>query len=138
MDNFFEEHTEIFFNLITFFQLRGYNYDFLFPYKERKIVINNQIYNGFNPDTLEVKKTGENKYIYRDPNANKIKWYENIISTENEMKQKRPSKLIPKKGSLKTFKFEPLSSETFFKKNIKNKEKSGFYSLKHSKTIVEK
>ena len=139
MDNFFEEYTEIFFNLITFFHLRGFNYDFLFPYKERKMVINNQIYNGFNPDTLDVKKAGENKYIYRDPNANKTKWYENIISSENEMKQRRFSKLIPsKKGSLKTFKFEPLSSETFFKNNIKKKDKSSFYSLKYSKTIVEK
>ena len=139
MENFFEEHTEIFFNLITFFQLRELMYDFLFPYKERKIVINNQIYNGFNPDTLEVKKTEENKYIYKDPNANKVKWYENIISSENEMNQRRFSKLLPsKKGSLKTFKFEPLSSEAFFKKDIKKKEKSSFYSLKHSKTIIEK
>ena len=139
MENFFEEHTEIFFNLIIFFQLRGFSYDFLFPYKETKLVINNRQYNGFNPDTLEVKKTGDNKYIYKNPNANKIKWYDNISPPINELKQRRFSKIIPsRKGSAGEFKtFESLSSAAFFKKNIKKKEKSSFYTLKYSKTINE-
>ena len=138
-ENFFEEHSEIFFNLIILFQLRGFSYDFLFPYKERKLIINNQQYNGFNPDTLEVKKSGENKYIYKNPNANKIKWYNNIAPPENQLKQRRFSKIIPsRKASVGTFKtFEPLSSAAFFKKNIKKKDKSSFYTLKYSKTINE-
>ena len=139
INNFFEEHTEIFFNLIILFQLRENSYDFLFPYKDKKLTKDNKPYIGFNPDFLEVKKTGENKYIYKNPNANKQKWYEAIIPSENQLKQRRFSKIIPsRRGSVKTFKtFEPLSSSAFFKKNLKKKEKSNFSYLKYSKTINE-
>ena len=143
MDDFYAKHTVIFFNLIVLFQLRHYSYDFIFPYKERKLIFNNKPYYGFNPEKLEEQKGGENKYIYRNPNANKIKWYENI-SPALQLKQRRFSKLIPsRRGSVGTFKtFEPLSSAAFFKKN-KKKQKSGFgnngnnVNLKYSKTIID-
>ena len=139
MEDFFEKHSEIFFNLVTIFQLRGNSYDFLFPYKDKKLIINDKPYNGFNPNTLEIKKAEENKFINKDPNKNKTKWYDNIVPKDSPLKQRRFSKLIPsKKGSVKTFKtFEQLSSSVFFTKNIKKKDKSIFYSLKHSKTISE-
>ena len=139
INNFFEEHTEIFFNLIILFQLRGNSYEFLFPYKERKVTLDNKPYVGFNPDLLEIKKTGENKYIYKNPNAGKPKWYENIIPSENQLKQRRFSKILPsRRGSVGTFKtFEPLSSSAFFKKNVKKKEKNNFSNINYSKTMNE-
>ena len=137
MDDFYAKQAVIFFNIIVLFQLRHYSYDFIFPYKERKLTVNNKPYNGFNPEKLQEQKTGENKYIYRNPNAHKIKWYENISST---LPQRSISKFIPsKRASVGTFmNFEPLSSAAFFKKN-KKKIKNGFVNsnLKHSKTINE-
>ena len=132
MNTFYRLHTEIFFNLIILFQLRGNSYDFLFPYK------NQSPYRGFDPKKLEEKKTGENNYIQKNKNANKRKWYE--IIDENQFRQRRfSSKLIySRKGSVCTFKtFEPLSSTEFFQKNNKKKEKSRrFSALKHSKTLI--
>lgn len=139
MEKFYEDHSEIFFNLITLFQLRGNNYDFLFPYKEKQLIINNKPYYGFNPNNLQIKKAGENKYIKKNANKNKINWYEDIVPPENQYKRKF-SKIIPsRRGSVEIFKtFEPLSSASFFKKNIsKKKEKKNFYTLKYSKTINE-
>ena len=138
MDDFYIKHTAIFFNIIILFQLRHHSYDFIFPYKERKLTVNNKQYNGFDQENLEEQKVSENKYIYRNPNAHKIKWYENI-SPDINLNKRRFSKLIPsRRGSVGTFKsFEPLSSAAYFKKNNKKKQKSGFSNLKYSKTINE-
>jgi hypothetical protein len=138
MNTFYKLHTEIFFNLIILFQLRIHSYEFLFPYKDIKQ------YPGFDPKKLEVKKEGEDKFIYKNKDENSKKWYENIVGTQ--LKQRRFSKLIPsRKGSVCTFRtFEPLSSMEFFQKNSSNissnlsKKKSRHFStLKHSKTLVE-
>lgn len=134
MNTFYKTHTEIFFNLIILFQLRIHSYDFLFPYKDIKQ------YPGFDPKKLEVKKAGEDKFIYKNIDENKKKWYENIVGTQ--LKQRRFSKLIPsRKGSVCTFRtFEPLSSMEFFQKNSSNinkKKSRRFSALKHSKTLVE-
>ena len=138
-ETFFEEYSEIFFNLVILFQLRGHNYDFLFPYMDKKLVINNQPYNGFNPNTLSIKRTEENKYINKNYKKTKTNWYEDIVIPESRLKQKRFSKIISsRKGSVGSFKtFEPLNSAVFFKKNIKKKDKSNFYSLKYSRTLNE-
>ena len=134
MNSFYKEHTEIFFNLIIIFQLRFHSYDFLFPYKDIKN------YPGFDPKKLEVKREGEDKFIYKNKDENKKKWYENISGTQ--LKQRRFSKLIPsRKGSVCTFRtFEPLSSMEFFQKNSSNinkKKSRRFSGLKHAKTLVE-
>ena len=139
-EHFFEEYSEIFFNLVILFQLRGLNYDFLFPYMDKKLIINNKPYNGFNPNTLEIKKTEENKYINKNSKKTKTNWYEEIVTSDNRLSQKRFSKIISsRRGSVRSFKtFEPLNSAVFFKKSIKKKDKrSNFYSLKFPKTLNE-
>jgi len=131
-ETFYKEHLTIFFNIIILFYIWGYSYDFIFPYKEKK-------YLGFDTNCLNIEKTGEDKYIQKKQSKNKIKWYENIVPTENKFRLKRFSNFIhSRKASAGTFKsFDGLNTSSFLKSSFKKKKDKTFYTLKYSKTISE-
>ena len=113
MNIFYELHKELFFNLVTLFELNGYTYDFLFPYLDEKP------YKGFDPDSLQIKKTEGKSFVQKNINENKTKWYD-IVEEPNPTRLKRFTKLLrSRKASCESFRaFEPLSSTTFFNKSI--------------------
>ena len=115
MNIFYELHKELFFNLVILFELNGYNYDFLFPYLDEKP------YKGFDPDSLQIKKTEGKSFVQKNINENKTKWYD-IVEEPNPTRLKRFTKLLrSRKASCESFKtFEPLSSTSFFNKSINN------------------
>ena len=131
-NNFYEIHKGIFYNLLILFQLKGYNYNFLFPNKEQKS------YYGFDPNDLKIEKEEGKSYIQKNKDENKPKWYENIEEDENLLRHRRFTKIMhSRKASAETFKtFEPLSSTAFFQKSIKKTDKN-LCTLKYSKTINE-
>ena len=113
MNIFYELHKELFFNLVTLFELNGYTYDFLFPYLDEKP------YKGFDPDSLQIKKTEGKSFVQKNKNENNPKWYD-IVEETNPSRLKRFTKLLrSRKASCESFRaFEPLSSTTFFNKSI--------------------
>ena len=113
MNIFYEIHKELFFNLLILFELNGYSYEFLFPYLDEKP------YKGFDPDSLQIKKSEGKSFIQKNKNENSPKWYE-VVEESNLSRLKRFTKLLrSRKASCETFKaFEPLSSTTFFNKSI--------------------
>jgi len=127
-ETFYKEHLTIFLNIIIFFQMCGYNYDFVFPYIKKK-------YLGFDTNCLNIEKTGEDKYVQKKQNKNKIKWYENIVPTENKFRLKRFSNFIhSRQVSAATFKsFDGLNPTSFLKMSFKKKKDKNF----SSKTISE-
>ena len=115
MNIFYELHKELFFNLVVLFELNGYNYDFLFPYLDEKP------YKGFDPDSLQIKRTEGKSFVQKNKNENNPKWYD-VVEEPNPTRLKRFTKLLrSRKASCESFKtFEPLSSTTFFNKSINN------------------
>ena len=130
IQTFYREHIDIFINLILYFHLIGNNFDFLFPYKEKSEYI------GFDPHNLKIENTSSDKYVKKNVNDNKKKWYEDIVQADDKLRQRRISRLLPsKKGSAGSFKIcEQLSSTSFFTKNLKKKD---LYTLNYSKTYID-
>jgi hypothetical protein len=113
MNIFYEIHKELFFNLLILFELNGYSYEFLFPYLDEKP------YKGFDPDSLQIKKTEGKSFVQKNITENNPKWYD-IVEETNPSRLKRFTKLLrSRKASCESFRaFEPLSSTTFFNKSI--------------------
>ena len=132
VDTFYKEHKTVFYNLLILFQLRGQNYSFLFPYKEKKNI-------GFNPSTLDIAKTDDNKYIKKKVNLSMNKWYEKCDFPENRYRMQRFSKLLTSRKAAGAFKtFEDLNPTAFFQKDFSKKDKKKFNtSLMRAKTINE-
>ena len=110
MQNFYKDYPDIFLNLFILFQLRGNFYEFIFPYKERKEL------NKFEENKLYEKNIKNIKYIKKEKNKDKPKWYE--VIEDVEARQNRLTKLMPSKiCSVENFNFsEKNNSEMFFKK----------------------
>ena len=127
MQTFYKENTDIFFNLFILFQLRGHFYEFLFPYKDEKDFI------GFEKNKLYVKKVKQLKFIKKDKNKDKPKWYE--VIEEVQGRQSRLNQIIPPKiNTLENMKnMEPMDSFNFFKKYNKKIIKSNLHLTKKRK-----
>ena len=110
MQTFYKEYPEIFLNLFILFQLRGNFYEFIFPYKERKEL------NKFEENKLYEKNIKNIKYIKKEKNKDKPKWYE--VIENDKVRQNRLTQIMPSKiCSVENFNFsEKNNSEMFFKK----------------------
>ena len=128
MQTFYQEHTGIFFNLFILFQLRGNFYEFLFPYKDGKD------FNGFDKDKLYVKSNKKIKFIKKEKNKDKPKWYEVIEDVQG--RQSRLSQIVPSKiNNVENFKYsENMNSEMFFKKYNKKIVRNTLRLTKKNKT----
>ena len=113
MNIFYELQKELFFNLLVLFDLNQYNYDFLYPYVDEKT------YQGFDPESLEIKRIEGKSFVQKNKNENIPNWYD-VVEESNPSKLKRFTKLLrSRKASCESFKtFEPLSSTAFFNKSI--------------------
>ena len=126
MQTFYKEHTEIFFNLIILFQLRGIFYEFLFPYK-----------NWIPKKEFDINKLEEEKikfnFVKKDKNKNKPKWYD--VIEEKEGRVNILSKIMPSKVSnVENFKKkEIINSIDFFKKYEKKIVKNNMRLTKKKK-----
>ena len=127
MQTFYQKHTEFFINLFILFQLRGYFYEFIFPYKNWKEDPR------FEKEKLNMEKIQELNFIKTDENKDKTKWYEVIEDVKG--RPKKLNQIIPCKitNVVNMKNTEPINSTNFFQKYNKKIVKNTMRLTKKNK-----